>query len=80
MFKEAFFCGLGMAIDLSGSYYNHSQPPPMHTDQRIAHYWQCVGKALQFSIAAEHPRIEEVKLRQLQLNLDCDADGKAKTH
>ena len=70
MFKEAFFCGLGMVVDLSGSYYTQSQPPPMRPDQRIAHYWQCVGKTLRFAVDAERPSIEEAKLRQLQLNLD----------
>ena len=71
MFKEAFFCGLGMVVDLSGSYYAQSQPPPMRPDQRIAHYWQSVGKSLRLSIDAERPKIEEVKLRQLQLKLDA---------
>ena len=71
MFKEAFFCGLGMVVDLSGSYYTQPQPRSAQPEQRIAHYWQSVGKVLQFSINAEQPRIEEAKLRQLQLKLDA---------
>jgi hypothetical protein len=68
MFKEAFICGLGMVVDLYGSYYSQTGPG-LSQDQRIAHYWKSVGDNLQVSVDSERPKVEEAKRRQLQLNL-----------
>jgi hypothetical protein len=69
MFKEAFLCGLGLVVDISGSHYVNSQPVPASRDQRIAQYWQNVGKSLRAGIEAERPVVDEARRRQLQLNL-----------
>ena len=69
MFKEAFICGLGMVVDLYGSHYSQSQQSALSHEQRIAQYWQCVGDSLRASVDSERAKVEEAKLRQLQLNL-----------
>jgi hypothetical protein len=76
MWREAFLCGVGMAIDLSGGHYSQSQSSPTGSQARIAQYWQSVGDALRSSISSERPHVEEVTHRQLQLNLDPNTGGK----
>ena len=57
-----------MVVDLYGSHYSQGWPT-LSQNQRIAHYWQAVGNNLRVSIDSERPKVEEAKLRQLQLNL-----------
>jgi hypothetical protein len=68
MFKEAFICGLGMVIDLSGSHYFHSHNSPVihngiHAD------WKEVGGLFNHSMNTEGPKIKEEAAKQLYLKL-----------
>ena len=68
MFKEFLICGIGMAVDLSGSHYLHSPqtlPPPNNV---IASNWKEVGNLLRYSVATERPQIE-LEAKQLHLKL-----------
>lgn len=67
MFKEAFLCGLGLALDMSGSHYLQ-QAPPSSGQERIGHYWVSVGGFIGQAAKSEGPRIEK-EGKQLRLNL-----------
>lgn len=69
MFKEAFICGLGMVVDISGSNYAHAQPPNHTEYEWIASDWKQVGDFLRISITKERPKIEAEAARQLNLKL-----------
>ena len=69
MFREAFICGLGMIVDISGSHYVHSQPPKVSEAESIATDWQRVGDYLVISVAKERPQIQAEIAKQLDLKL-----------
>jgi hypothetical protein len=68
MFKEAFLCGVGLAVDLSGSHYLTHRPLEVVGPKRIALYWSEVGGFLKKSISSEAPKIEK-EAKQMSLNL-----------
>jgi hypothetical protein len=70
MFKEAFICGLGMIVDISGSHYAHAQLPHQTEQEWIASDWKRVGDFLTVSVAKERPQIQAEIARQLSLKLD----------
>jgi hypothetical protein len=70
MFKEAFICGIGLALDLSGNHYIQTQPPRRLVNDQMGVYWRQVGGFISLGSASELPRVEEVKQRQLTLNLE----------
>ena len=69
MFKEALLFGIGMAVDISGMSYIHSQPASRPEPECIASDWREVGKLIQFSIQSERPKIEAEAAKQLDLQL-----------
>lgn len=69
MFKEAFICGLGMIVDISGSYYSHAQPPNHAAHDSIASDWKQVGNYLTISVTKERPQIQAEIAKQLDLKL-----------
>jgi hypothetical protein len=69
MVKEFLLCGIGMAIDVSGSHYFHSQLTSFSPNDAIAADWKQVGGLLEFAIKSERPRIER-ESKQLSLKLD----------
>jgi len=70
MFKEAFICGLGMIVDISGSHYAHAQPPNHTEHENLASDWKRVGDFIKISVDTERPKIQAEVARQLSLKLD----------
>lgn len=69
MFREAFICGLGTIVDISGSHYAHAQPPNRSAVESIAGDWRQVGNLLTFSVEQQRPQIKAEIARQLDLKL-----------
>jgi hypothetical protein len=69
MFREAFICGLGMIVDISGSHYVHAQPPNLSESESVASDWQRVGDFLVVSVNKERPQIQAEIAKQLDLKL-----------
>jgi hypothetical protein len=69
MFREAFICGLGMIVDVSGSYYVHAEPPSRPEHESIAADWKQVGDYLAVSMTKERPQIQAEVAKQLHLKL-----------
>jgi hypothetical protein len=68
MFKEAFICGLGMIVDLTGSHYSYAHELHVAYDG-IRADWKQVGIILQRSIDVERSKIEAEAAKQLHLKL-----------
>ena len=69
MFREAFICGLGMIMDISGSHYANAQPPTRTESEAIASDWRQVGGFVTTSLNKERPQIKAEIAKQLQLKL-----------
>lgn len=69
MFKEAFLCGLGMVVDISGMSYVQATPPRATPHQKIGLYWNHVGGFISKAAKVEGEKVEAAKLRQLDLDL-----------
>lgn len=70
MFKEAFICGLGMIVDISGGHYAHAQPASRTEHECIASDWKKVGEFLRISVTKERPQLQAEVAKQLSLKLD----------
>jgi hypothetical protein len=69
MFREAFICGLGMIMDISGSHYVNARPPIRTEAEAIASDWRQVGSFVTISLNKERPQIKAEIAKQLQLKL-----------